>query len=161
MFFKSLKQVQEESKSDTGVKIFQIWSGGIDELWLRCNLTNGTNHACRGVEDRSIVPAVNFPGKTVAPLGSGFISGPGEIFVSGPPEYLKVPDYQICLQLYKVGASQVSEYCLPEAKPQNCPVLSWNQLGRVFTGIGCKPQTSNTNVKVSTKQSIISKNTAD
>ena len=108
------------------------------------------------VQDRSIVPAVNFPGKTVAPPGSGFISGSGEIFVAGPPKYLKVPDYQICLQLYKVGASQLSEYCLPKAKPQNCPVLSWNQLGRVFTGIGCKPQSSNTNVKVSTKQSIIS-----
>ena len=55
-----------------------------------------------------------------------------------------------------MGASQLSEYCLPKTKPQNCPVLSWNQLGRVFTGIGCKPQSSNTNVKVSTKQLIIS-----
>lgn len=56
-----------------------------------------------------------------------------------------------------MGASQLLEYCLPKAKPQNCPVLSWNQLGRVFTGIGCKPQSSNTNVKVSTMQSIIGK----
>ena len=107
------------------------------------------------MQDRSIVPAVNFPGKTVAQSGSGSISGSGEIFVPGPPEYLKVPDYQICLQLYKVGASQLSEYCLPKSKPPNCPVLSWNQLGRVFTGIGCKPQSSNTNVKVSTYQAII------
>ena len=101
------------------------------------------------MQDRSIVPAVNFPGKTVAQPGSGSISGSGEIFSSGPPQYLKVPNYQICLQLYKVGASELSEYCLPKSKPRNCPVLSWNQLGRVFTGIGCKPQSSNTNIKVS------------
>ena len=115
------------------------------------------------MQDRSIVPAINFPGKTVGPSGSGSISGSGEIFVPGPPEYLKVPDYQTCLQLYKVGASELSEYCLPKSKPPNCPVLSWNQLGRVFTGIGCKPQSSNTNVKVSkhllivTSHSLLSK----
>ena len=115
------------------------------------------------MQDRSIVPAINFPEKTVGQSGSGSISGSGEIFVPGPPEYLKVPDYQTCLQLYKVGASQLSEYCLPKSKPPNCPVLSWNQLGRVFTGIGCKPQSSNTNIKVSkhllivTSHSLLSK----
>lgn len=71
-----------------------------------------------------------------------------------PPkaEYLKVPDYELCLEIYQVGASALSEYCLPRNKPNSCPESSWKQLLRVFKGIGCGPSTKQTRLQVGAPQ---------
>jgi len=63
------------------------------------------------------------------------------------PAYLKVEGYELCLEIYQVGASALSEYCKPQEKPGKCPDTAWNQLNRVFVGIGCK-SVSKSNVKV-------------
>ena len=66
---------------------------------------------------------------------------PEELTVTiSTPEYLKVPDYELCLEIYQVGTSALSEYCLPRYKPRNCAESSWKKLQRVFTGIGCSPK---------------------
>ncbi len=67
--------------------------------------------------------------------------GDFQTVLASKPEYLKVPDYELCLQVYQVGASALSEYCIPREKPENCPDQSWMQLKRVFKGIGCGPST--------------------
>ncbi|HJD67650.1 MAG TPA: hypothetical protein LFV66_04295 [Rickettsia endosymbiont of Bembidion lapponicum] len=43
-----------------------------------------------------------------------------------PPKYLQVKDFKECL-----GTEQVStytQYCMPEHKPEHCPLDSWQQL---------------------------------
>ena len=74
-------------------------------------------------------------------LSSPTVDQPLQTVSITTPEYLKVTDYELCLHVYQVGTSAVSEYCLPIDKPTNCPDKSWLQLQRVFHGIGCGPQT--------------------
>ena len=71
-------------------------------------------------------------------------------------ELLKIPDYEFCLEVYQVGTTLLSEYCIPVDKPRNCPDLSWKQINRVFIGIGCKRHTAN--VKVGLKYKCLCNN---
>jgi hypothetical protein len=42
------------------------------------------------------------------------------------PAYLYVPHFKDCLATKNVGSAQF--WCVPAAKPDNCPAASWQQL---------------------------------
>ncbi|MBW7930023.1 MAG: hypothetical protein H3C57_01780 [Gammaproteobacteria bacterium] len=44
-----------------------------------------------------------------------------------PPKYLRVSDFQGCLETVQVGSHE--QWCMPSEKPANCPAESWEQLG--------------------------------
>ena len=54
-----------------------------------------------------------------------------------PPKYLSVPSFQKCLGNYTKLGDGHSQWCLPKAKPNECPDASWEQVGKVFEGDQC------------------------
>ena len=48
-----------------------------------------------------------------------------------PPKYLAVKDFKQCLAVQESGTYHA--WCLPPAKPQNCPTASWDEL-KALTG---------------------------
>ena len=55
----------------------------------------------------------------------------------GPPAFLSVDNFQLCLDNRNVSSS--SEWCMPENKPEKCSNGSWTKLKNVFTGSACPP----------------------
>ena len=55
----------------------------------------------------------------------------------GPPAFLSVDNFQLCLDNRNVSSS--SEWCMPENKPEKCSNGSWTKLKSVFTGSACPP----------------------
>jgi hypothetical protein len=46
-----------------------------------------------------------------------------------PPKYLKVSQFQSCLDVKKVGSYE--QWCMPASKSNSCPSESWNQLSEL------------------------------
>ena len=104
-----------------------------------------SGNVCLVQIERDPFSSIKFP-DTSAPA-------PKPVFSQTSAAYLKVPNYDICLEVYQEGTLVDSEYCLPREKPRLCPDLSWKHLNRVFLGIGCKPNQSIVkNVKVSSSK---------
>ena len=55
----------------------------------------------------------------------------------GPPAFLSVDNFQLCLDNRNVSSS--SEWCMPENKPEKCSNGSWTKLKSVFHGSACPP----------------------
>ena len=59
---------------------------------------------------------------------------------SGPPKYLSVPNFKLCLGEHQKPGNTHTERCLPKQKPANCPQASWDSLVEVFVGDKCNEQ---------------------
>ena len=57
----------------------------------------------------------------------------------GPPAFLSVDNFQLCLDNRNVSSSSHVEWCMPENKPEKCSNGSWTKLKNVFTGSACPP----------------------
>ena len=57
----------------------------------------------------------------------------------GPPAFLSVDNFQLCLDNQNVSSSSHFEWCMPENKPEKCSNGSWIKLKSVFHGSACQP----------------------